>query len=200
MYRYRYGVLAGLALLAGCAGPGVYQPPVEERSAAAPRAPAVEPDTGVRVTPVYDEPVIRQQSIEGESGLSVQPLYPQDGAQAPIPAPEAAAPASHNPAVVALLDSARQQQGAGSLAAAQSSLERAQRIAPRDPQVYYQLADVQRQMQKYAEAEQLARKGIAVASGQPESLRRLWLLIANIRKDAGDLDGAREALEQARRY
>ncbi|MFC6670743.1 hypothetical protein [Marinobacterium aestuariivivens] len=55
-------------------------------------------------------------------------------------------------------------------------------------------------MQKYAEAEQLARKGIAVASGQSGSLRRLWLLIANIRKDAGDLDGAREALEQARRY
>lgn len=201
MYRFRYGFLAGLALLAGCAGPGVYQPPVEDRSAAAPRAPAVEPDSGVKVTPVYDEPVIRQQRIDGGSGLSVQPLYPQDGgAQAPIPAPEAAPPASSNPAVVALLDSARQQQSGGALAAAQSSLERAQRIAPRDPQVYYQLADVQRQMQKYAEAEQLARKGIAVASGQPDKLRRLWLLIANIRKDAGDLDGAREALEEARRY
>lgn len=199
MYRMRVGFLAGAVLLAGCAGPGIYQPPVEDRSGQAP-PPAVERDTGVTVTPVYDEPVISRQRIEGDPGLSVQPLYPPDDSPASIPTPGSAVPASNNPAVVALLDSARQQEAAGSLGAAQSSLERAQRIAPRDPQVYYQLADLQRQMQKYAEAEQLARKGIAVAGGQPDSLRRLWLLLANIRKDAGDLNGAREALEQARRY
>ncbi|NVK39621.1 MAG: tetratricopeptide repeat protein [Oceanospirillaceae bacterium] len=199
MYRMRLGFLAGVALLAGCAGPGVYQPPVEDRSGSAP-PPRVERGTGVTVTPVYDEPVISRQRLEGDAGLSVQPLSPPDDSPASIPTPEAAAPASNNPAVVALLDSARQQQASGSLGAAQSSLERAQRIAPRDPQVYYQLAELQRQMQKYDEAEQLARRGVAVAGGQPDALRRLWLLIANIRKDAGDLNGARDALEQARRY
>ncbi|GGO88539.1 hypothetical protein GCM10011348_44220 [Marinobacterium nitratireducens] len=195
----RLGFLAGVALLAGCSGPYVYQPPVEDRSGNAP-PPAVERDTGVTVTPIYDEPVISRQRTDGGSGLSVQPLPVPDDSPASIPTPQAAAPVSGNPAVVALLDSARQQQSAGSLGAAQSSLERAQRIAPRDPQVYYQLAEIQRQMQKYDEAEQLARRGVALAGGQPESLRRLWLLIANIRKDAGDLSGAREALEQARRY
>jgi hypothetical protein len=66
--------------------------------------------------------------------------------------------------------------------------------------VYYQLADIQRQMQKYSEAEQLALRGVALAGGQPESLRKLWLLIASVRKDTGNLSGARDALEQARRY
>lgn len=226
MYRYRLLPLVATLLLAGCAGPGIYLPPVEDRSAPlsrAPQAAPVEQDTGVRVTPVYDEPVIRQQRLDSDGGFSVQPLYPsqsadrasgqvQDGYQSGVQANSQygsaqsgyqsgdAAPASSNPAVVALLDSARQQQVAGSLAAAQTSLERAQRIAPRDPQVYYQLADIQRQMQKYAEAEQLARRGIALAGGQPDTLRKLWLLIASVRKDAGDLTGARDALEQARRY
>jgi tetratricopeptide (TPR) repeat protein len=224
MYRYRLLPLVAVLLLAGCAGPGIYLPPVEDRSAPlsrAPQAAPVEQDSGVRVTPVYDEPVIRQRRLDSNNGFAVQPLYPSTGSDRPPDYSDnqgafsgdvqgglrdgavqggAQAPVSNNPAVVALLDSARQQQGAGSLAAAQTSLERAQRIAPRDPQVYYQLADVQRQMQKYAEAEQLARRGIALAGGQPETLRKLWLLIASTRKDAGDLTGAREALEQARRY
>ena len=224
MYRYRLLPLVAVLLLAGCAGPGIYLPPVEDRSAPlsrAPQAAPVEQDSGVRVTPVYDEPVIRQRRLDSNNGIAVQPLYPSTGSDRPTDSSDnrrafsgdvqgglrdgavqggAQAPVSNNPAVVALLDSARQQQGAGSLAAAQTSLERAQRIAPRDPQVYYQLADVQRQMQKYAEAEQLARRGIALAGGQPETLRKLWLLIASTRKDAGDLTGAREALEQARRY
>jgi tetratricopeptide (TPR) repeat protein len=232
MHRYRLLLLAAALLLAGCAGPGIYLPPVEDRSAPlsrAPQAAPVEQDTGVRVTPIYDEPVVRQQRLGSDSGFSVQPLYPSDssdrgsdysssqqlqgqlqdnyqqgnrqygGGQGNSQG-NSEAPAAANAAVVALLDSARQQQGAGSLAAAQTSLERAQRIAPRDPQVYYQLADIQRQMQKYSEAEQLALRGVALAGGQPESLRKLWLLIASVRKDTGNLSGARDALEQARRY
>jgi tetratricopeptide (TPR) repeat protein len=232
MHRYRLLLLAAALLLAGCAGPGIYLPPVEDRSAPlsrAPQAAPVEQDTGVRVTPIYDEPVVRQQRLGSDSGFSAQPLYPSDSSDrgSDYSSPQqlqgqlqdnyqqgnrqygggqgnsqgnSEAPAAANAAVVALLDSARQQQGAGSLAAAQTSLERAQRIAPRDPQVYYQLADIQRQMQKYSEAEQLALRGVALAGGQPESLRKLWLLIASVRKDTGNLSGARDALEQARRY
>ncbi|ANG64904.1 hypothetical protein A8C75_22110 [Marinobacterium aestuarii] len=229
MYPYRLLSLAAVLLLAGCAGPGIYLPPVEDRSAPlsrAPQAAPVEQDTGVRVTPLYDEPVVRQQRLGSDSGFSVQPLYPsgsndrtsdysnpqqgqlqgqlqentQYGSGQSSFQGSSEAPVSANPAVVALLDSARQQQGAGSLAAAQTSLERAQRIAPRDPQVYYQLADIQRQMQKYSEAEQLALRGVALAGGQSDTLRKLWLLIASVRKDTGNLAGARDALEQARRY
>ncbi len=219
MYRYRLLALTGVMLLAGCAGPGIYLPPVEDRSDSVVRTPQrpVEQDTGVRVTPIYDEPVIRQQRIGGDSGLSAQPSYPNSASDRPVEYPRdsqiavpsetqrsfqgnSQSPASDNPAVVALLDNARQQQSAGSLAAAQTSLERAQRIAPRDPMVYYQLADVQRQLQQFPEAEQLARRGIALAAGQTATLRKLWLLIASIRKDSGDLTGARDALDQARRY
>ena len=44
--------------------------------------------------------------------------------------------------VLALLTTAQQQQGGGDLNGAASSLERAQRIAPREPQVLYRLAEV----------------------------------------------------------
>ena len=61
--------------------------------------------------------------------------------------------------VLALLTSAQQQQGSGDLDGASSSLERAQRIAPREPQVLYRLAEVRLAQGDAAQAEQLARRG-----------------------------------------
>src|SRR5690606_9868288 len=60
--------------------------------------------------------------------------------------------------VLALLTSAQQQQGSGDLEGASSSLERAQRIAPREPQVLYRLAEVRLAQGDAAQAEQLARR------------------------------------------
>ena len=102
-----------------------------------------------------------------------------------------------NPAVIALLETASLQRQKGALSSAQSSLERAQRIAPRDPQVYYQLADVRWRQGQFLQAEQLALKGVAVAGGQPKVERRLWLLIADIRREGGDSSGAKKARERA---
>jgi tetratricopeptide (TPR) repeat protein len=113
---------------------------------------------------------------------------------------EVAAPVpvtKRNPAVVALLDGARQQQNQGEYRAAQSSLERAQRIAPRDPQVYLQLADLRRQQGQYLQAEQLALKGLALARGRSAMERKLWFLIADIRSDGGDHQGAADARSKA---
>jgi Tfp pilus assembly protein PilF len=105
-----------------------------------------------------------------------------------------------NPAVIALLDSATQQKSQGALQAAGSSLERAQRIAPRDPEVYYQLADLRRVEGQWTRAEQLALKGTNMAIGDVIMQRRLWLLIAEIRQGTGDRSGAQEAYAKAQSY
>jgi Flp pilus assembly protein TadD len=105
-----------------------------------------------------------------------------------------------NPAIIALLDSAKQQTNGGNLRAAQTSLQRAQRIAPRDPEVYYSLADTHRRLGEFLQAEQVALKGVAIAQGQNTQLRRLWTLIASIRNDSGDVEGADKAAGIAQRY
>ncbi|WP_081963206.1 tetratricopeptide repeat protein [Pseudomonas sp. ML96] len=100
--------------------------------------------------------------------------------------------------VLALLTSAQQQQGSGDLDGASSSLERAQRIAPREPQVLYRLAEVRLAQGDAAQAEQLARRGLTYASGRPALQASLWGLIAQSRERQGDPAGAAQARERAR--
>ncbi|WP_188749353.1 tetratricopeptide repeat protein [Marinobacterium zhoushanense] len=192
----KIAIVLGAALLAGCVGPNPYVTPVEDRSnrqATTPPPPgsleSVDPSPGVSVQPIEDVPVFRPQreALPESETLNVAPT------DIPVSEPR-------NAAVVALLDSASQNTQGGDLRAAQSSLERALRIAPRDPQVYYQLADVQRRLGQFMQAEQVALKGVNVANGQPAELRRLWSLIALIRSDAGNSAGARAAQQEASRY
>lgn len=100
--------------------------------------------------------------------------------------------------VLALLTTAQQQQGGGDLNGAASSLERAQRIAPREPQVLYRLAEVRLAQGDAAQAEQFARRGLSYASGRPALQASLWNLIAQSRERQGDAAGAAQAREQAR--
>lgn len=188
-----YLIAAMAAMIAGCAGPNPYRAPVEERGGAVPSgAPPgsvipVEEASGVQVNPVGVSPVIRAQR---------QPTEPV----APAPMSGAASVEPQSPAVVALLESARTDTGAGDLRTAQSRLERALRIAPRDPEVYLQLADVQRRQGQFLQAEQVALKGISIASGQSSALRRLWNLVAEIRSEGGNSAGAAEAKKRAAAY
>jgi hypothetical protein len=100
--------------------------------------------------------------------------------------------------VLALLTTAQQQQGSGDLNGAASSLERAQRIAPREPQVLYRLAEVRLAQGDAAQAEQLARRGLTYAGGRPELQAGLWDLIAQARDKQGDPQGAAQARQQAK--
>lgn len=100
--------------------------------------------------------------------------------------------------VLSLLTTAQQQQGGGDLNGAASSLERAQRIAPREPQVLYRLAEVRMAQGDAAQAEQFARRGLSYASGRPALQASLWNLIAQARERQGDAAGAAQAREQAR--
>lgn len=100
--------------------------------------------------------------------------------------------------VLALLTSAQQQQGSGDLDGASSSLERAQRIAPREPQVLFRLAEVRLAQGDAAQAEQLARRGLNFAGGRPALQAGFWNLIAQARERQGDPAGAAAARERAR--
>ncbi len=192
-------VLVGttLLVLTGCVGGNLKSPPVEERHngrASATPSPGyeglepVKPPPGVTVTPLESTPIMRQTQDEA----AVAPAWQ-----------EPAAPVSRNklnPAVLALLDNASEQQRRGALQSAENSLERAQRISPREPEVYYRLAQLRQQKGLWEQAEQLALRGLELSGGQHELLRRFWLLIADIRMDAGDQVGAQKAQLKARRF
>ncbi|MBR9828378.1 MAG: tetratricopeptide repeat protein [Oceanospirillales bacterium] len=188
-------LIAGLTLLmAGCAGPNPYRAPVEDRGRISPPAPApgtvvpAETAPGVRVTPLGQAPVIRAQRSEQDAPVPVQQPVQQSTRQA------------QSPAVIALLETARKDSSGGDLRTAQNRLERALRIAPRDPEVYIQLADVQRRQGQFLQAEQVALKGVSVAAGQNNALRRLWQLVADIRQEAGNAAGAKDARQKAAAY
>ncbi|NMY69758.1 tetratricopeptide repeat protein [Pseudomonas sp. WS 5414] len=100
--------------------------------------------------------------------------------------------------VLALLTTAQQQQSSGDLNGASSSLERAQRVAPREPQVLYRLAQVRMAQGDAPQAEQFARRGLSFANGRPDLQASLWELIAQTREKQGDAAGAAQARQKAR--
>lgn len=100
--------------------------------------------------------------------------------------------------VLALLTTAQQQQGTGDFNGASSSLERAQRIAPREPQVLYRLAQVRLAQGDPAQAEQLARRALTNANGRPDLQAGLWNIIAQAREKQGDSAGAALARQKAK--
>lgn len=100
--------------------------------------------------------------------------------------------------VLALLTTAQQQQASGDLNGASSSLERAQRVAPREPQVLYRLALVRMAQGDAAQAEQFARRGLTLANGRPALQANMWELIGQAREKQGDSQGAALARQKAK--
>lgn len=102
------------------------------------------------------------------------------------------------PAVVALVSSAQQQEGTGQLSQAAASLERALRISPRDPLIWHRLAKIRLKQHRPQQAIQLANRSNSLA-GKGHSLRdKNWLLIANAYEELGDQRSADAAREKAR--
>lgn len=208
----RIGLLAGCVMvLAGCAGSGGSIPvtdsgrPVSNedmqsgagRSAPAPQTPQTSPrDEGGVVVLVPDE----------GGGSSVIESYPLDSA--PVSSQSSGGASSSRGSlqqdeqldgpVLALLTSARQHEGSGDLNSASASLERALRIAPREPQVLYRLAQVRLDQGDAAQAEQLARRGLSYAAGRPTLQAGLWGLVADARERQGDAAGAAQARQRAK--
>ena len=107
---------------------------------------------------------------------------------------------SGNKAVIALLDRARLDTGAGQREAAGSSLERALRIEPRNAWLWHELAQLRLAQGQYAQAISLARKSISF-SGRERRLQGLnWRLIGNARIAQGNPTAAEQALKFAAEF
>ncbi|WP_090196002.1 tetratricopeptide repeat protein [Pseudomonas pohangensis] len=186
-------------------------------SSSIPDGQAVEQDSGVVVmvpggsssAPIQTFPAPSGSAVTAQPVMSGSEPLPVGGYGMPVvpsSAPVSGIPSGGNLSadeqldgpVLALLTTAQQQQGSGDLNGAASSLERAQRIAPREPQVLYRLAEVRLAQGDPAQAEQLARRGLTYAGGRPQLQASLWELIARAREQQGDPQGAAQARERAR--
>ena len=207
------GLLAGcIMLLAGCAGSGGHIPVVDAGRAVSNED--LQTGAGLRGQPQV-QPQQQQDAggavvvmvPDGEGGSSVIQSYPLDSSPV-LSQPSTGTPTGGSNAlqddeqlsgpVLALLTSARQQEGSGDLNSASASLERALRIAPREPQVLYRLAQVRLDQGDAAQAEQLARRGLSYAAGRPTLQAEGWELVAPERARQGDSAGAAEAPQPAR--
>ena len=190
--------------------------------ATAPRAAqtqAIPQDSGVVVmvpgggaavsTPIQTQPITPGPITPGPAAapISTGSYAPTTTYTAPAPITPSGIPSSSgglaadeqlDGPVLALLTTAQQQQASGDLNGASSSLERAQRVAPREPQVLYRLAEVRMAQGDAAQAEQFARRGLTFASGRPDLQASLWGLIAQAREKQGDAAGAALARQKAR--
>lgn len=173
----KHGGLAAIALtlvvqLQGCSTPTYYPPR----------------------TTVYTPPPV----IEKGSPAPDDQRMPEPGSRPSVPVP---APSSvgrpQPPAVVALLDTAEQQANDGDLEAAAASLERAIRIDPRNPTLWYHLATVRLSQGDAESAEQLAVKSNSLSTGNSVQQARNWKLIARARRSQDDMAGAKEAERKA---
>jgi len=97
----------------------------------------------------------------------------------------AGAPASQNLAVAGLMESARADAGAGRLANAAASLERALRIEPRNPRLWHELARVRLQQGDYAQAESMAARSNSWVGGDSRLQAENRRIIAQARERAG---------------
>lgn len=140
----------------------------------------------------YPPPVVEQGGTPPD--MPARPVTP-GGIQ---PQPGSPAVTTSSPAVVALLGQAENQANTGDLEAAAASLERAIRIEPRNPLLWYHLATVRLAQQDAAQAEQLAAKSNSLAAGNRLQQSRNWRLIARARQALGDGTGARAAERRAR--
>ena len=186
---FRTSALALALTLAGCAsGPGgdsIYAPMGGESRSDAPAPPAAADDDSAspeeRVWRKSEQP----ETQEPEEPASRSPSYRESGAELPA-------------AALTLVRQADQRLRENDPASAIARLERAQRIAPRSPEIYFKLAEAYVQSDNLGAAEQFTLKGLSLAGSSSRMQRAGWLLLADIRRARGNVAGADQAEARAR--
>ena len=102
-------------------------------------------------------------------------------------------------AVLELLGRARQASKSGQLHRAESLLERAIRIEPRNPVLWHYMAKVHLYRGRLDKAEGLAAKSNSLSGKNPALTADNWRIIAHARESRGDRKGALEAQQRAAR-
>lgn len=171
-------VCTGLLLSACTIDPRPTPAPIENRAGtAAPGRPGTAKPGTVVVSPQPADPA----------------LLPRDQPAATL-SPE---PAADDNGIGLLLAQSEQLTADGDYPAAAAALERALRLNPKDPELWYQLAHLRLRQGEFDEAEDLATKSRSMAVGQPGLQARNWRLIAVTRLQHGDAAGADQAQQTA---
>lgn len=141
-----------------------------------------------------------------QGGCTMMGSLPGAGRPAPRPTPEPtrpAAPARPTPtrpepvygtsAVVDLMARARTQSAQGNHAAAGGTIERALRIEPRNPALWYNLGVNHHRLKDYVQCENACLKSLSYINSAHSLYSENWRLIAECRLQRGDRAGAQAA-------
>ena len=114
--------------------------------------------------------------------------------------PQTQPTAPTNPAVLSLLEGARNDAASSHFTSAEAKLERALRIEPGNALLWYQLADVALQQGNLAQAENFALRAHSFSGNDRQLRERIWYLIGETRNRRSDYEGADEAFRRAQSY
>ncbi|AHF02787.1 hypothetical protein MARPU_02110 [Marichromatium purpuratum 984] len=157
--------------------------PVEQR----PSAPSARPSAPAAITPPPPE-----------APRTAAVTSPQQPPVQPAPAPISSVTAPELPAAAeALARQAERQRQSGDYAGAAASLERSLRIAPKQAYLWNRLARVRLEQGQTGQAGNLASRSNNLAGDDAAVRRDNWLIIADVRRRAGDAAGASEAERRA---
>lgn len=173
-----------MLLLAGCASVSPTLPPVPVGGGV---SSSQEPGQTVVTAPSGAQ--AQTSPVQGD----VVPGTELPAAAEPAPLP----PASGNRAVIALLDRAQMDAGAGRPDAASATLERALRIEPRNARLWHELAQLRLAQGQYAQALALAQKSNSFAGAQRQLQAMNWRVIGQARIAQGNADAGQKALSRA---
>lgn len=178
-----------LLLLGGCAGVAKSpQPPISIPEPISQPAPVELPQA--ETAPLEQFPAEVPQAGADTIVEPVPVIVPEA-----VPDPEPVM--SNNPAIIALLDRARIDTGAGKREAAGASLERALRIEPRNPWLWHELAQVRLAQGQYAQGISLARKSNSFAAQERRLQAMNWRVIGDARVAEGNPSEAEQAFKTA---
>ena len=108
-----------------------------------------------------------------------------------------AVPVSENPAVLSLVEQAHAEMAENKVHSAVAIIERAQRIEPRNPWLWQELARLHLAQGNYSQAESLAARSNTWAAGDQALRAANWRLIGSARAARGDVAGAQAAERRA---
>ena len=109
------------------------------------------------------------------------------------PSPTSPQPVYGTSAVVDLMARARTQAAQGNHAAAGGSIERALRIEPRNPALWYNLGVNHHRLKDYVQCENAGLKSLSYINSAHSLYAENWRLIAECRLQRGDRAGAQAA-------
>lgn len=133
----------------------------------------------------------------GLSGCTSIRVAPQPGS---MTSDEATTAVTGLGAVDKLIAKGDQQRRNGRFAQAAATLERALRLAPGSGAAYLALARVRLDQKRFKAAQQLAEKSLSLTSHSRQAQREAWLIVAETRRQLGDVRGAKRATANASGY